>query len=361
MAVTFLSPAGALIGLAVAAPVGALLLRERRAAGTRRALGLEPPPLRALAPSVLAWVVAFGLLAAAAAQPVSRPERSVLERTDAEAYVVFDITRSMLASGAPGQPTRLARALDSAVELRRSLGDVPVGVATFTNRPLPNLFPTADADAFELVVRNAIAVNRPPGTVGGPSTLSTDLGALEGFARENYFGAAATKRLVVLYTDGESRSFSARELVAKLQKGGVELVVVRLWDATERVWREDGTPEPAYLPDRTSLQSIEALAALTTGRRTFGDDEPGALSAVTRGLLGDGPRVPIERAGQTVSLAPYAVLAACIPLAFLLLPGLLPATGHLRQLAYSMLRACRGSSRTVASRSRRAPASPRRS
>ena len=100
-----------------------------------------------------AIVATAALIAVAAAQPVIQHSTTRHERTDAEAYVVFDISRSMAASPAPRAPDRLARARAFALALRPRLASIPVGVASFTDRVLPHLFPTTDEGAFAAVVR----------------------------------------------------------------------------------------------------------------------------------------------------------------------------------------------------------------
>lgn len=364
MHVTFLSPVSAVLGLAVLVPLMAVVLRERRHGRIRERLGVGPVGRWASAPVALALVVAFGLLAAAAAQPVVRVESTVLQRADAEAYVLIDITRSMLASRSPGSTARIERAQDAAVELRRALPDVPFGVASLTNRPLPHLFPTADGEEFERVVRQAVGVNRPPGSKGGLFGVATDFQAIESIGSDNWFSPATTKRLVVLLSDGESDPFAPRHLVRALAKGGVDLIVVRLWDSRDRVWQPDGTAEDGYRPIPSTITRLSDLAGLTTGGHVFGPDDLGDVVRAARTYLGLGPVVPVDAPGHTVSLAPYAVLAACLPLALLVLPGLLPrrASRTARgKIAYSMLRRWRASSRTEGPRSRAARAWSRRS
>jgi hypothetical protein len=354
LSLTFLAPLGALIGLAVLFPVVGAWARERRDVRVRGVLGVASPPRRAAAPVLVAWVAAFGLLAAAAAQPVLRTTSTIEQRTDAQAFVVVDITRSMLAARGPDAPKRIERATDAAIEIRRLLPDVPFGAASVTNRPLAHLFPTPDADEFELVMRQAIGVNRPPGTLKVEFAVSTDLYALAAVGTENFFAADSTRRLVFLLTDGESNPFAARRLVEELQKGGVELVTVRFWNADERIWQPDGTPEPGYRPVGIALEYLDDLAALTLGGRVFTEDEVGAAVTVARRYLGDGPVVSVPAPGRTVSLAPYAVLAACIPLAALLLAGLrLPAGARARGLQALPTRSWKsGTRRLVAGRRR---------
>ena len=356
MDLSFLSPAAALVGLAVVIPLAAAAARERRHRVVRDAIGLAEPPGRSRAPEIAAWVVAFGLLGAAAAQPVVRVPGTVKQRTDAEAYVVIDTTRSMLASTSPDAPMRIQRAKELAVEIRRALPDVPFGVASHTNRSLPHMFPGADADQFGLVVNRAVGVNRPPGTRKQLFAVSTDFSALETLATDNFFSANTTRRLAIVLSDGESQEFSARLLDEDLRKGGVDLLLVRLWDEDERVWQPDGQPEPGYLPTEKAYEHLVDLAALTTGGRVFGEDELDAVVAAARDYVGRGPVTALPAPGRTISLAPYAVLAACVPLAFLLLPALLGGWRPRGQLAYSMLAAWRASSTPGRLRSPETPA-----
>ena len=362
MDVSFLTPYAALAGLAVLVPLGALILRERRARRVRDALGATRPAARAHAPVAALLLVAFGLLAAAAAQPVVRTERTVDVRTDAEAFVVFDISRSMLAAAGPGEPQRIERAIARSLELRDALGGLPVGVATLTNRVLPHLFPTTDRSAFARVVERSIGVNRPPGTEAGLFRTSTDFAALKSLASENYFGPSSVKRLAILLTDGESSAFAPRLLVKELERGGVDVVVMRFWDEQERVWGAGGIPEALYRPTRFALAPVDDLARLTGAGRVFDASEPVATAAAVRAAAGTGETVPVVLPGRTRSIAPWAVLAAGVPVVLLVLGGL-PARVPVRRarFAYSMLAPWRASSRTTASRSRRAPALPPRS
>ena len=64
-----------------------------------------------------------------------------------EVVVVLDTSRSMLASASPGAPTRFERAVGFGAALRSRVGDVPFGLASFTDRVLPHLFPTLDGQA----------------------------------------------------------------------------------------------------------------------------------------------------------------------------------------------------------------------
>jgi hypothetical protein len=88
---------------------------------------------------------------------------------------VIDNSRSMLASRAPGGRTRITQARDDAIRIRDQLLDIPSGVATMTDRVLPNLLPVPDRDSFEQTVRQAVQVDDPP--PGNDAVTATTLGA----------------------------------------------------------------------------------------------------------------------------------------------------------------------------------------
>ena len=179
--ITFLTPTAALVGLAAAAPLVAITLVARRDRRLRRALGL-PGEWRLLrVREGIAVVALFTLLAGAASQPVFSSVRSIDARGDVEAYVLFDVSRSMLAAAGPDEPTRFDRAIQFSLALRPRFADVPVGVASLTDRPLPHVFPTADAGTFASVVTASVGIEKPPPLERG-QTRATTFEALEGLA-----------------------------------------------------------------------------------------------------------------------------------------------------------------------------------
>ena len=118
--IDFLSPEGAVVALAVAAPLAALLVLTRRARGVRAVLGLRAPERPEwLVPAVALGAFA-GLVGVAAAQPAMTETRTEAVRTDVEAFFVVDTSRSMLAASAPGGETRIERAKEAALTLREA-------------------------------------------------------------------------------------------------------------------------------------------------------------------------------------------------------------------------------------------------
>jgi type II secretory pathway pseudopilin PulG len=331
--VTFLTPLAALAGVAGLAPLAVLAARERRAARLRRALGLDHPAWGARLGRALAVVAVVGLLAAAAAQPVVRTDRATGLRRDAQTFFVVDVSRSMEAArGAHGR-TRLARAVTVAERLRAQLPDVPAGIATLTDRLLPNLFPTGDADGFARVAERSLAIDQPP-----PAHVrkrSTDFGALTQLVEGNYFGTQARRRLVVLLTDGESAAFDVGRTARSLREARIGLIVVRFWHANERIYAGSRAVETGYRPDPTATAWADKLGPAVSGSAPFSERDLGGAGAAARTLLGHGPTGPASSAVEDRPLSSYLAAAAGVPLAFLLFGRSvrirLPATGRRRR------------------------------
>jgi hypothetical protein len=314
MHVSFLSPWSALIGLCGIVPLVAFLLAERRAARVAAAVGLPRRRVPRLAIAVALAVVA-ALLGAAAAEPVVDRDTRRSTRTDAQVFVVFDISRSMLArTGAHGR-TRLERAKAFALRLRAALPDIDVGVASMTDRTLPHLLPSADEGAFRSVVTKAIGIERPAPTRGVMERITT-LAALDAVATANFFSPEATHRLVVFLSDTETRPFDEDETGRVFEEHHIRALVVRFWHPAERVYVR-GTAELGYRPDPSSALYAGVLAELTRGRAVT-EGKLGAAVAAARQMLGTGPTLSAGEEGGSYSLAPYAALLGVVPLGFLL-------------------------------------------
>jgi hypothetical protein len=316
MGLTFLSPLAALIALAGVLPLAALAFVRRRAALARAALGLPEPGRaeRVAIPAALGLIAA--LLAVAAAQPVLRDRHTRKVRTDAEAWVVLDTSRSMLARQRIDAPSRLERAKVFARALRRSLGGVPVGIASMTDRVLPHLFPSPDLDTFDATLRGAIGIERPPPSQFLRTRVST-LIPLTDVRTANFFAPADRKRLMIVLTDGESQPFSPAKVGGELVASPrIDTILVQFWNPGERVY-SGGKAEPAYRPDPTSGATLKALAAAAQGS-AYGESRLDAVVATARGDLGAGPEAAVgEAAGQT-RLSAWVSLSAVLPLSFVL-------------------------------------------
>ena len=313
-AVTFLSPSAGLVAFGVVLPLAAFVLAERRLDRVRKLLRLAAPGQAEWRAIVAALTAVPLLLGLAASQPAVRTQHGTRLRTDAQALFVLDVSRSMLASAEPGGRTRLARARQAALRLHSELTEVPSGVATLTDRVLPDLFPTGDPAAFDSTVQQAAIEQPPPQSI---ELNATTFAPLAEVASQGYYTPAARRRLLVVLTDGESRAFSVSALARALQAGpGISVILIRVWAKGERVFGLSGQPE-SYRPDPQSGLALTGLAA-ATGGRVFAARDVGAAAAFARSAVGRGPTTARGRETRTTPLAPYVAAATLVPLLFVL-------------------------------------------
>jgi hypothetical protein len=306
----FLTPEAALIAIAVAAPLLAALALSRRAARARALLRLPDPGRAARFAGPVALCLLAALLAVAAAQPVVRTTKPQLARTDAEVMVAFDVSRSMLAAPHAGARTRLDRAKILALRLRAALPDVPTGVAAFTDRALPHLLPSPRASPFVATVERTVAIEQPPPR--GTALIATTFDPLADLP-SLYFSPNVRRRLVVVFTDGESTNVDGALLRRALRREGVQTIAIVVGSTDERVFDEHGAPEPEYMP--LGREGVDRLIA-ATGGRAFTDAQVGAAVRAAREFVGRGRRRQVATEVSSHGLARYLVFAALAPLAF---------------------------------------------
>jgi len=312
----FDTPTAALVALAGLVPLALVLVVERRNERARALLGLSAPPPRSrwtLRIAVVAIAAALGL---AAAQPVLSSTTPRLARLDAEALVAVDTSRSMDASATAESDVRLDRARRIALRIRAALGDVPTGLGTFTDRPLPLLLPTTDRNAFAAAVEKSLGIERPPGLQSSTTISSFD--AVAPFPLEGYFRPGARKRLLVILTDAESTGFNEPGVRKSFEaKPRTAVVLVRIGRSRERVFGASGQPESAYIPPPATGETLHNFLAATHGRAYREDDVAGAEQAAVE-ALGSGPTANLGSATTRHDLAPWLVVAAAVPLAIVL-------------------------------------------
>ena len=316
MSLTALTPLGALLAIGLVLPLVALVGIRRRARGMRATLGVADPRTRSVLLPLGGLVLGGVLLALAASQPVFAWTRDRTVRTDAEAFVVLDVSRSMLARDGLGSPTRIERAKTAAAEFRSSLADVPVGIASLTDRVLPHLFPTANEEVFAATLERSVAIERPPPR-SSFLTSATSLNALATLRGLRYFSPSSTARLAIVLTDGESQPVSNARLGGLFRRSpAIDVVFVQLWGKDERVFSR-GVPEPQYRPDPSARATLDRLAASVHGA-VYSQGEVDAASRKARELLGSGPTVVEGEEAGKVPLAPYLAAAALFPFGLLL-------------------------------------------
>lgn len=316
MELTFLTPMALLLAVSALLPLAVLRGRERRARSIRSALRLEEPSLRSRLPVLGAVAAVPVLLGIAAAQPVLGTERSIPERTDAEALFVMDTSRSMLAAAGPDARTRFDRAVEAASDIRDRIPQVPSGIVSMTDRILPHALPTTDRRVFEATLRRSIGVELPPPAFTY-STYATSYDVLAGIPERRYFSATATTRVLVVFTDGESRPFGGPLAGAFPGKPPIQTVFVRFWDAGERIY-QTGVSEGGYRPDEGSETAVDRAAAAVGGRAFSERDLADAADAVVE-AVGEGETSDRTIPGSRVALMPWVTLAAFLPLGVLLL------------------------------------------
>ena len=310
-ALTFLTPRGAVIGVPALGAIVAAVLGRRRAIAVRTVLRLPPPrlDLARVRIAVLALVVA--LLAVSAAQPAVAHSQHVRLRHDVQVLFVFDVSRSMAASVHLRSATRLDRAVGAAVQLRATVPDLSAGIATLTDRVLPNLLPVPDQPGFDRVAERALTIESPPPRASAVRATSYD--ALTEIPGSGYFDPQARTRIVVVLTDGESAPVQTGEIAAAFAgHPGYRLLFVRFWRSKEAVYDADGHPELAYRPD---LSAGAALASLASALQAPIYDEGAVDSAGRRlaALAGSGPTTEsVSVVRKQTPLAPFAAAAALL-------------------------------------------------
>jgi hypothetical protein len=297
-------------------PLALLVLGGRRASRARLAIGLGRLDGRGSLGAAAA-VGALGLLVAvAAAQPVWRTDETSSTRADAAAWVVVDTSRSMLAANAPGAEDRLARARRVALRVRDELADVPVGLASLSDRALPHLFPSPDREAFARALARAIRGGHPQPTGLGGS--GTDLTALAALPTRNFFAPATARRVAVVLTDGETAPVEPDTLDAAFRAvPRTALLLVHVGRRGERVYDANGLPEPEYDPPSSGGGALRGVASLTAGS-AFDESDAGAVAAAARAAVGAaGPTAELVRGERRTPLAAWVLAASVVPLAFL--------------------------------------------
>jgi hypothetical protein len=190
--------------------------------------------------------------------------------------------------------------------LRRTVADVPAGLAGLTDRVLPYGFPTTEPGTFADVLRYSVAAEAPPPQE--VSTVSTSFDALSALPRDGFFARSATRRTCVLVTDGESRPFSSNAVARALDtRRGCSLVVIQVWAPGERIFNQDGEPERGYRSDPAAPSTVRRLRDATGGAE-FDEHELGRAGVALHSLAERGPTA--RTAGETNVRRLAPVLAA---------------------------------------------------
>lgn len=315
MGFSFLTPLDALFALVAVVPIGALLLARRRADAVRRLFSLPPQTNRGVTAGIVALALVPALVGVAAAQPVIVRPEALSQRSDAEAFVIFDTSLSMTARAGRTAPSRMERSKQEALQVAQRLGDIPVGVASMTDRTLPVIMPTTDLALFRNAVQQSIAVDRPP-----PSQYyrnrATTFSALTGMTDAQFFPPTVTHPIVVVFTDGESSALPSDIVFTVTRDSRIHPLFVHVWREGEHVYTKGGI-DPRYVEDPTSASSLASFARLMHGR-VFREGDVAGLVGAIRAQAGSARTHTTVAAYARVALAPWFVLGCVAPLAFLL-------------------------------------------
>lgn len=318
---TLLSPFAALVGLPALAAIGAAVFGVRRVRAVQHVLRLPALERRTKRRRIALVTGVVVTLTLAAAQPALTHEAQQRVRRDAQVLFVIDISRSMAASENAGSPTRLDRATAAAVRLRAAVPTLAAGVATLTDRVLPNLLPVPDRVGFDAVARRAVSIESPPPQASAVRATSFD--ALASIPGAGYFARGTSSRLVVVLTDGESAPVQTDELARAFGSGGgFHVVFMRVSRPGESIFGADGRREASYRPDPTSVALTKSVAAALRGNAY----EEGDLASAERRLreLARGGATTIVPGATTTRrpLAPYLAALAGLLIAAIFISGL---------------------------------------
>jgi hypothetical protein len=234
-----------------------------------------------------------------------------------QVFFVFDTSRSMTARTGLRGPTRLERAKREAEEAIPQLGDIPVGVASMTDRVLPELMPTPNFALIRHTIQQSVGINRPP-----PSQIysgrATTFAALYPIPISNFYSPGVRNRILVVFTDGEATPFHSGIDYDRASTLGttVHTLFVHVWAQTERIYVH-GRVDPRYTPDPTSAGALNRFAAAANGR-VFGENDLHGLEQTIRQEAGSAAVGTKVSGYARVALAPWVILAGVVPLGFLL-------------------------------------------
>ena len=288
---------------------------EERSRRLRRLFALATPRRRDLAVAAVALALLPTLVAVAAAQPVVVRQQSLTQRVDAQAFFVFDTSLSMSARNGRDAPDRLSRAVHEAERVIPTLGDIPVGIATMTDRVLPDLMPTTDDGLVLRTLQQSVGIDRPPPSQLYP-TRATSLQALFPLANGHLFAPSVTHRILVVFTDGEASPLPVGVGYALAQQVKTPPLFVHVWSQTEHIYVR-GRVDRHYVPDPSSMNVLTEFAAATHGR-VFGENDMRELGRTIHERAGSTPAHTEVLGYARVALAPWILLAGVIPLGFLL-------------------------------------------
>jgi hypothetical protein len=195
------------------------------------------------------------------------------------------------------------------------LPGIPLGVATFTDRTLPDAFPSAEPAIFNSTIRSLTIESPPPRE---SSRVATDFSALAAVQRADFFTRAQRHRAMLLITDGETAPFDAGAVARALSAApAVKVVIVRVGAGGDRLHASDGSAAGSYRANPAAARHAVAQLASGTRGQAFSGGSAGVAAAL-RSDLGPGATAEVSSAPETLELAPVIALLGLAPLIFIL-------------------------------------------
>jgi hypothetical protein len=183
-----------------------------------------------------------------------------------------------------------------------------------TDRALPNLMPTTDRTLFDRTVEQSVAIDRPPPSQPHPLARATTFEALVPLVQSQYYARFVQRRLLVVFTDGESAKISPVFRLTLQRR--VTPVFIHVWDGGERIYGANGKPDSHYASDPGSTAALADLASVTGGK-DYSEGQFADIVRASRDAVGHAEAHTTISAYARKPLAPWFILAALVPLGFL--------------------------------------------
>jgi Ca-activated chloride channel homolog len=203
-----------LIPLALLVLVG--LYRNTR---LRKRLG-SPVAVNRLLPGRIYWMprvqaslalVVLGSLCVALANPQWGTRKGPVKIKSADAYILLDISQSMLSEDVP--PNRLSRAQKAAMDIVDQLKGDRVGLIVFAGNAYLQMPLSTDYAAAKLFIQSATPSQAP--------TQGTDVGTAIETALERFDPESARYRVLFVISDGEDHEAYTQEVIGRVVDQGV--------------------------------------------------------------------------------------------------------------------------------------------
>ncbi len=242
--------------------------------------------------------------------------RSVMEYTrGVDVVFAFDVSRSMEAADIA--PSRLGRAVEVARDAAGDMGGARIGAAFGKGTGVFALPLTRD--------RNAAATFFDSLLIAGSGGHGTNLESLVDAAYRAFLPAFPSKRIIVLFSDGETLSGSLHAAADRARADGISIAAVGLGTeeggaVPQRFTLNEETGE--LLPDQLPITSVLRRDILTDAAERSGGvyidgSAPDAALSLSRYIQSLAPETGVS--SRTVEAAPRWYIFTLSALVFLLL------------------------------------------